>query len=128
MKPSHSPLRTNPPNLDRLAKLEAWTDQPLREALGEGAQVAVDAPEVPAVPPIAAEPASGPETPVADDLDWIPPRKRVAKQSYPLMLPAELHAKLKRLSEKTGESMNAMLVRAAEREYERILAALGKKK
>jgi hypothetical protein len=130
MKPTHSPLRTTPPNLERLNKLERWTEEPLRAALGEGAEQPQDgpvAPEPPAVPAAPVQAVSGPETAEDDDLSWVPPRKRVAKQSYPLNLPADLHAKMKKLSEKTGESLNAMLVRGAEREYERIIAALKKK-
>lgn len=127
MKTSHSPLRTTPPNLDRLNKLEAWTEQPLREALGEGGNAA--APQAEAqTPAVVAEPVSAPEIEPEDDLSWIAPKRPVAKMTYSLNLPADLHAKLKRLSEKTGESMNAMIVRGADREYARILAAIGKKK
>jgi hypothetical protein len=126
MKTSHSPLRTAPPNLDRLNKLEAWTEAPLREALGQG-EGAPEAVVEPQTPERAPEPASAPEIEPDDDLSWIAPKKPVAKMTYSLNLPADLHAKLKRLSEKTGESMNAMIVRGAEREYARILAAIGKK-
>lgn len=125
MSNTRSPISALPPNgisaaekARRLQKLDSWSEEPARNALGEEG-AGKGAPPVQEQPPAPSEPVSAP---------WVAAPVAVPPKSMHARMPMTTYELLRELTYRTGEPMNDIIARGTLNECKRILHDLERKK